>query len=115
MRLPPLGRHPLMVRLGQLQRRAIIDRRLAERPRPGPLAIEFVFGLVGGIKPAGSNQPVARRVVDREAILLAHHDIRHDAEPCEVGVNARSRLLGRTLAIGVVEPQHIGAAGPLGE
>src|SRR5215208_7932900 len=47
---------------------------------------------------------------DLEAVGLAHHAVRRDAEPREIRLDRRRELRLRALEVGVVETQHEGAA-----
>ena len=56
----------------ELQRGAVIDRRLAAGELALALQLELFGRLVGRIEPAASLQLLDRRVVAREAVRLAH-------------------------------------------
>ena len=55
-------------------------------------------------------QPLGSVGVEGEAVRLAHHAVRRNAEPREIGLDRRRELRLRALEIGVVEAQHEGAA-----
>jgi hypothetical protein len=69
----PMGRLPccrefLVVGVGELQRCAVVDRRLAARELALALQLKFVLRLVGRIEPAARLQLLHRCIVDREAV-----------------------------------------------
>src|SRR6185369_10379764 len=84
MRLAPFGFEPRTIRRAELQRRAVIDRRLAAGELALALEFELIRRLVGGIKPPARFQLLPRLRVAVEAVRLAHLVRPIDAEPVKV-------------------------------
>ncbi len=68
----------------QLQRRPVVDRRQAAGELALAAPVELVCRLVAGIKAPGGLQALRRRVIDRQALGLADHQVRHDLEPGQI-------------------------------
>ena len=111
VRPPSLGFQPRPVRRAQRQRGAVIDGRQAARPLTGAAALKLFWRLVGGVEAARLLQPFGRRRIEREAVRLPREEIVGEAEPCEIGLDPARELLGRALAVGVVQAQDEASAG----
>ncbi len=99
----------------EVQRGAVVDWRAAEQPGAGALAVQFLLGLPGRVEAARGDEAVAGVVVKRGAVGLADLQVRGDAEPGKVGLDARRELFGRARAVGVVEAEDVLAGPGLGE
>src|SRR5690554_3610013 len=107
MRPASLRFEPCAILWGKIERGAIVDRRLVECAGALAATIKLVLGLVAGIEPASGYQPVARCVIKRGPLRLAHEQIGRDAEPGQVRLDAIGKLAGRADMIGVVHAQDI--------
>ena len=100
-----LAFQPRPVGVGELQRRAVVDRRPALGEQTLALELELLRRLVAGIEPAGGDQRVARRVVVRQPVRLLLVARPIEAEPLEIALD-RGLVLGLAARpVGVVEPQ----------
>ena len=82
----------------------------------GALGLELLVGLVGRVDRAGGLQRLDGRVVDRAALALALGPlVPVEAQPGEAAEDLRLALGRRALAVGVLEPEHEGAAGVAGD
>src|SRR5690606_1890951 len=99
------GFEPCPVRVGEAERGAVVDRRLAQRAGALALAVEFVGGLVAGLEAAGGDEAVAGGVREGEAGGLADFEVRRNAQPCEIGFDALGEFFRRARGVGVIEPE----------
>ena len=104
---------PLIV--AELQRGAVVDGRQPPRHLALAPAVEFIGGLVAGIKPPGLAQAVRDLIVMREALRLPFDAMRLDAEPVEIGGDAPGIFFRRARGVGIVIAQHELAAGLQGQ
>ena len=93
------------VGVGELERGAVVDRRLAERLLALAPPVELFGRLVGGIEPARPLQRLGRRFVERHPLRLAAFQVGDDSEPGEVGLDRIGVFAPRPLEVGVVEAQ----------
>ena len=85
MRAPPLApRAPTSVLRRERQRGAVVDRRQAAGELALAAELELVRRLVGRHRAGPSPSAARHRVVEREALGLAHDDVGRDAEPGEI-------------------------------
>jgi hypothetical protein len=96
VRPPTFGFEPGPLGVAELQRGAIVDRRLAAAELDLALEVELLRGLVGRIDPAGGAQPLQRRIVTIEARALPMLLVGNQPEPGEI-VADRRRIAVRML------------------
>ncbi len=94
----------------ELQRSAIIDRRLAGRLRDLAFAVEFILGLVRRIEQPRRLQLIGGLLVLGEAVRLVGALLPMEPEPSEIILDALLELFGRAGKIGVVDTQEDAAA-----
>src|SRR5688500_10059151 len=105
VRPAPLRLEPGAVTLVQLQRGAIVDRRLAAAELDLALEVELLRALISWIDASRLPQPLESGLVPTEARRLAMLLVRSEAEPAEVVAYSLGMRLARPLAVGVVEPK----------
>ncbi len=112
MRLASFGFEPRPVLRGELQRGAVIDRRLAAGELALALEFEFLRRLVSGIKPPARFQLLDRLGVAVEPVRLAHLVRPVDAEPVKILLDAAREFLRRAFPVGIVEAEDQPAPRP---
>src|SRR5690606_1693025 len=95
------------VGVAQVQGGTVIDRRLAQEPRPGALAVELLLGFVTRIEPAGDDQPVTSGGIKLGAIGLPDQLVGDNTQPGEILFDAIGKLTGGARLIGVVHPEDV--------
>ena len=99
------------LRVGQLERGAVIDGRLARRHLALAAAVQFGRGLVTGIKPARGLQPFGgcrgRRI---SAVGLAGEEIVREAQPVQIFDDRGLQIPAWSARVGVVDAQQEFAA-----
>ena len=91
--------------VAQLERRAIVDGRAAERLLAFATAVELFGRLVGGIELACPLERLGRLTVKRHPLRLPAFQVGDDSEPGEVGLDRISIFAPRSFEVGVVEAQ----------
>ena len=115
VRLHPLPLQPRAIGIAERERGAIVDRRQAAAGGDLALEVQLLRALIGGIDPARGAQPGELRLIEVVAIGLAHHRIRLQPQPAEIGQDRIGERLGGPLRIGIVEPQQEAPAPHLGQ
>ena len=95
VRPPPLRLEPGAVLVGQGERGAVVDRRLAPAEQHLALELELLRGLVGGIGAPGRREPRQRRLVAAEPRRLAMLLVGGEAEPGEIVADRLGDRLAR--------------------
>src|SRR5215467_3742195 len=90
----------------ELERGAVVDRRFAARELALALQLELVLRLVGRIEPAARFELLYRRVIERKAVRLLRLKRPVETEPDYVLTDSACKLLGRALAVGIVEAEQ---------
>ena len=90
----------------QVQRRPVIDRRLAAAELNLALQVQFLRGFIGRIDPARCLELFQLRFIAIEPRRLALLLVRCQPQPSQVGPDRLDIFLFRPLRIGIVEPQQ---------
>jgi hypothetical protein len=101
----PLGFQLCAIRLGQRERRAVIDRGFAHRDLALAAAIQFIRGLIRRIQPPTRFQLLGSGLMRIGALHLPREEIMGEAEPCKVLDDRRFVFRLRTLGVGIIDAQ----------
>ena len=110
-----LGFELRTIRVGQRERGAIVDRRQAPRLLQLAAAVEFALRFVRRIQKAHRPEALGGRLIERDAVGLPHGEMRGDAEPGKVDLDAIGEFSRGALEIRVVETQNEAAASARGD
>ena len=108
---PPMGLLSLGFQRGDLGCRqpepgAVVNWRQAARELALALAVEFAGRFKTRIETPCRFKLGRHLAISRRPVGLAGKSCPVEAEPGQVALDAFGKLLGRTLAVGIVQPQH---------
>ena len=106
MRLTPFRFIGSNLLCGQVERRAIIDRRLSATELDLALEVEFLRRLIGRIDPSIRLQLRKMFPITVKTRRLPLLFIGCQPEPCQIGPDRFDIFFLRPLGIGIIEPQQ---------
>ncbi len=107
----PVGRDAFrgeirMLGLGQLQCRAVVDRRQAAPEQHLALEFQLLRSLVGAVDASLRNQPLEILLVELEARRLPLLAVPCEPQPAQIRPDRLDVVLAAPLGVGVVDPQQ---------
>ena len=95
-----------LFRIGECQRRAIINRGKTSAELDFALEIKLLRALITGIEPPGGNQLGKTLFIKGKALGLLHLGVGMEAEPSQVRADAIGIFRFRPFGIGIIQPQQ---------